>query len=151
MEYVSPEQLAGFSKYKYSAVDSNPLSLYVMHPFWNAVVKLLITSTFQTACGSWWGSSTSWPTRWMAWMGSRHAAPTPARPWESSLTTAWTAGPASTSWSPCTPPSAGAPPASASSSSTSCSGWSCFPSSSPTGRSTTRGFSSCPGDMTSAR
>ncbi|OPJ81232.1 hypothetical protein AV530_009677 [Patagioenas fasciata monilis] len=43
MEYVTAEQLAGFSKYKYSAVDSNPLSLYVMHPFWNTVVKIFPT------------------------------------------------------------------------------------------------------------
>ena len=42
-EYVSPEQLAGFDKYKYSAVDTNPLSLYVMHPFWNTVVKVFPT------------------------------------------------------------------------------------------------------------
>uniref|UniRef100_A0A8D0STJ7 Ethanolaminephosphotransferase 1 n=2 Tax=Sus scrofa TaxID=9823 RepID=A0A8D0STJ7_PIG len=42
-EYVSPEQLAGFDKYKYSAVDTNPLSLYVMHPFWNTVVKIFPT------------------------------------------------------------------------------------------------------------
>uniref|UniRef100_A0A3Q2XCR6 Ethanolaminephosphotransferase 1 n=1 Tax=Hippocampus comes TaxID=109280 RepID=A0A3Q2XCR6_HIPCM len=39
-EYVTQEQLAGFDKYKYSAVDSNPLSVYVMHPFWNFVVKV---------------------------------------------------------------------------------------------------------------
>lgn len=25
---------------QYSAVDSNPLSIYVMHPFWNFVVKV---------------------------------------------------------------------------------------------------------------
>ncbi|KAG5846406.1 hypothetical protein ANANG_G00114640 [Anguilla anguilla] len=42
-EYVTKEQLAGFDKYKYSAVDSNPLSVYVMHPFWNSVVKVLPT------------------------------------------------------------------------------------------------------------
>nr|XP_014340992.1 PREDICTED: ethanolaminephosphotransferase 1 [Latimeria chalumnae] len=42
-EYVMQEQLAGFDKYKYSAVDSNPLSVYVMHPFWNCVVKILPT------------------------------------------------------------------------------------------------------------
>uniref|UniRef100_A0A8C4M0E3 Ethanolaminephosphotransferase 1 n=1 Tax=Equus asinus TaxID=9793 RepID=A0A8C4M0E3_EQUAS len=42
-EYVSPEQLAGFDKYKYSAVDTNPLSLYIMHPFWNTVVKVFPT------------------------------------------------------------------------------------------------------------
>ncbi|XP_012508005.1 PREDICTED: ethanolaminephosphotransferase 1 isoform X2 [Propithecus coquereli] len=42
-EYVSPEQLAGFDKYKYSAVDTNPLSLYIMHPFWNTIVKVFPT------------------------------------------------------------------------------------------------------------
>ncbi|XP_012583065.1 PREDICTED: ethanolaminephosphotransferase 1 isoform X2 [Condylura cristata] len=42
-EYVSSEQLAGFDKYKYSAVDTNPLSLYVMHPFWNTIVKIFPT------------------------------------------------------------------------------------------------------------
>uniref|UniRef100_Q6GL79 Ethanolaminephosphotransferase 1 n=1 Tax=Xenopus tropicalis TaxID=8364 RepID=Q6GL79_XENTR len=42
-EYVSPEQLAGFDKYKYSAVDTNPLSLYVMHPFWNSIVRFFPT------------------------------------------------------------------------------------------------------------
>ncbi|KAG5277163.1 hypothetical protein AALO_G00114270 [Alosa alosa] len=40
-EYVTKEQLAGFDKYKYSAVDTNPLSVYVMHPFWNSVVKIM--------------------------------------------------------------------------------------------------------------
>uniref|UniRef100_A0A4W2IQ65 Selenoprotein I n=1 Tax=Bos indicus x Bos taurus TaxID=30522 RepID=A0A4W2IQ65_BOBOX len=42
-EYMSPEQLAGFDKYKYSAADTSPLSLYVMHPFWNTVVQVLPT------------------------------------------------------------------------------------------------------------
>ena len=40
---MSPEQLAGFDKYKYSAADTSPLSLYVMHPFWNTVVQVLPT------------------------------------------------------------------------------------------------------------
>ncbi|KAF2984271.1 hypothetical protein EK904_012005 [Melospiza melodia maxima] len=31
------------SEHEYSAVDSNPLSLYVMHPFWNAIVKIFPT------------------------------------------------------------------------------------------------------------
>ncbi|MED6287507.1 hypothetical protein CHARACLAT_017106 [Characodon lateralis] len=39
-EYVTKEQLAGFDRYKYSAVDTNPLSVYVMHPFWNFLVKV---------------------------------------------------------------------------------------------------------------
>ena len=42
-KYVSPEQLAGVNKYKYRAVNTNPLSLYVMHPFWNTVVKVFPT------------------------------------------------------------------------------------------------------------
>uniref|UniRef100_A0A3Q2ZH57 Ethanolaminephosphotransferase 1 n=1 Tax=Kryptolebias marmoratus TaxID=37003 RepID=A0A3Q2ZH57_KRYMA len=42
-EYVTQEQLAGFDKYKYSAVDTNPLSVYIMHPFWNFLVKFLPT------------------------------------------------------------------------------------------------------------
>lgn len=38
-EYLTPQQLAGFENYKYSAVDTNPLSIYMMHPFWNHIVK----------------------------------------------------------------------------------------------------------------
>ncbi|XP_066957124.1 ethanolaminephosphotransferase 1-like [Macrobrachium rosenbergii] len=38
--YLTPEQLVGFENYKYSAQDTSPLSYYVMHPFWNAVVKI---------------------------------------------------------------------------------------------------------------
>uniref|UniRef100_UPI00358F90D1 ethanolaminephosphotransferase 1 isoform X3 n=1 Tax=Myxine glutinosa TaxID=7769 RepID=UPI00358F90D1 len=40
-EYRSQEQLDGFDKYKYSAIDTNPLSVYVLHPFWDVVVKIL--------------------------------------------------------------------------------------------------------------
>ncbi|XP_055353553.1 ethanolaminephosphotransferase 1-like [Paramacrobiotus metropolitanus] len=36
--YLLPEELRGFKRYKYSAVDTSPLSNYVMHPFWNALV-----------------------------------------------------------------------------------------------------------------
>ncbi|KAF2362401.1 CDP-alcohol phosphatidyltransferase [Trinorchestia longiramus] len=39
MQYLSQEHLIGFENYKYSAKDTSPLSKYVMHPFWNAVVK----------------------------------------------------------------------------------------------------------------
>uniref|UniRef100_A0A3P8TJK2 Uncharacterized protein n=1 Tax=Amphiprion percula TaxID=161767 RepID=A0A3P8TJK2_AMPPE len=56
-EYVTQEQLAGFDKYKYSAVDSNPLSVYVMHPFWNFVVKDMIMCL--VGSGLLQGSSTS--------------------------------------------------------------------------------------------
>lgn len=39
-EYISQEHLTGLDKYKYSCVDNSPLSRYVMHPFWDAVVKI---------------------------------------------------------------------------------------------------------------
>lgn len=39
-EYLGPTILAGFDTYKYSSKDTSPLSQYVMHPFWNQVVKL---------------------------------------------------------------------------------------------------------------
>ncbi|KFM77851.1 Ethanolaminephosphotransferase 1, partial [Stegodyphus mimosarum] len=42
-QYLSPERMRGFENYKYSAIDTNPLSNYVMHPFWNQVVKLVPT------------------------------------------------------------------------------------------------------------
>jgi len=38
--YLSKSQLDGFDKYKYSSVDTSPLSKYVMHPFWNQLVKV---------------------------------------------------------------------------------------------------------------
>ncbi|XP_065342656.1 ethanolaminephosphotransferase 1-like [Cloeon dipterum] len=40
MKYLTKEQLSGFEHYKYSSIDTSPLSIYVMHPFWNTVVKL---------------------------------------------------------------------------------------------------------------
>ncbi|KAK1173762.1 ethanolaminephosphotransferase 1-like isoform X1 [Acipenser oxyrinchus oxyrinchus] len=40
-QYVTPQQLAGFEKYKYSAVDTNPLSVYVMQHLWNWIVKIV--------------------------------------------------------------------------------------------------------------
>ncbi|EDL37272.1 DNA segment, Chr 5, Wayne State University 178, expressed, isoform CRA_b [Mus musculus] len=61
-EYVSPEQLSGFDKYKYSALDTNPLSLYIMHPFWNTIVKPLVISMCLTGFGLSWASSTLLPT-----------------------------------------------------------------------------------------
>jgi len=39
-EYLGAKILAGFDTYKYSCKDTSPLSQYVMHPFWNQVVKL---------------------------------------------------------------------------------------------------------------
>ncbi|XP_038056909.1 ethanolaminephosphotransferase 1-like [Patiria miniata] len=39
-EYLSEKHLRGFDKYKYNAKDTSPLSIYVMHPFWNSVVKI---------------------------------------------------------------------------------------------------------------
>merc|ERR1711962_1714867 len=39
-QYITNEQLNGFDSYKYSCKDTSPLSNWVMHPFWNNVVKL---------------------------------------------------------------------------------------------------------------
>ena len=39
-DYLGPEVLRGYDAYKYSCQDTSPLSNYVMHPFWNQVVKL---------------------------------------------------------------------------------------------------------------
>lgn len=39
-KYLDEDMLRGFDTYKYSAVDTNPLSIYIMHPFWNRVVRL---------------------------------------------------------------------------------------------------------------
>ncbi|XP_075232166.1 ethanolaminephosphotransferase 1-like [Lycorma delicatula] len=38
-EYLTPEHLSGFENYKYSSIDTSPLSVYVMHPFWDRVVQ----------------------------------------------------------------------------------------------------------------
>ncbi|CAF0742201.1 unnamed protein product [Brachionus calyciflorus] len=38
-QYITQEHLTGLDKYKYSCVDSSPLSKYVMHPFWNFIVE----------------------------------------------------------------------------------------------------------------
>ncbi|XP_053106785.1 ethanolaminephosphotransferase 1-like isoform X2 [Hemicordylus capensis] len=40
-QYVTAIQLAGFRQYKYIAVDTNPLSVYVMQPLWERIVKIL--------------------------------------------------------------------------------------------------------------
>ncbi|XP_004922523.2 ethanolaminephosphotransferase 1-like [Bombyx mandarina] len=40
-KYLSREHLEGFDNYKYMAIDTSPLSVYVMHPFWNKVVELV--------------------------------------------------------------------------------------------------------------
>ncbi|KAJ8710837.1 hypothetical protein PYW08_009352 [Mythimna loreyi] len=40
-KYLSKEHLKGFNKYKYSAIDTSPLSNYVMHPSWNTIVKVI--------------------------------------------------------------------------------------------------------------
>ncbi|XP_038622681.1 ethanolaminephosphotransferase 1-like isoform X1 [Tachyglossus aculeatus] len=39
--YVTAQQLKGFDRYKYSAVDTNPLSVYVMQHLWNRIVKIV--------------------------------------------------------------------------------------------------------------
>ncbi|XKL68772.1 hypothetical protein PGB90_006541 [Kerria lacca] len=38
-KYLTSEHLQGFQKYKYSSVDTNPIGKYVMHPFWNWLIK----------------------------------------------------------------------------------------------------------------
>ncbi|XP_041357098.1 ethanolaminephosphotransferase 1-like [Gigantopelta aegis] len=38
--YLSKEVLTGLDNYKYSAVDTSPVSKYICHPFWNQIVKL---------------------------------------------------------------------------------------------------------------
>ncbi|XP_071484091.1 ethanolaminephosphotransferase 1-like [Diadema antillarum] len=40
IKYLTQEHLKGFDKYKYSSKDTSPLAIYLMHPFWNACVKL---------------------------------------------------------------------------------------------------------------
>ncbi|XP_065255327.1 ethanolaminephosphotransferase 1-like [Emys orbicularis] len=40
-QYVTAQQRAGFRRYQYSAVDTNPLSVYVMQPLWNRTVKIV--------------------------------------------------------------------------------------------------------------
>ncbi|XP_071162791.1 ethanolaminephosphotransferase 1-like [Mytilus edulis] len=37
--YLSDEVLNGFDNYKYSSIDTSPISKYVTHPFWNWVVE----------------------------------------------------------------------------------------------------------------
>ncbi|CAK9818620.1 Ethanolaminephosphotransferase 1 [Anthophora quadrimaculata] len=39
VEYLTEQHLTGFENYKYSSVDTSPLSVYIMHPFWNKVVQ----------------------------------------------------------------------------------------------------------------
>ncbi|ESN95058.1 hypothetical protein HELRODRAFT_115001 [Helobdella robusta] len=38
-KYLSKNVLLGFDNYKYSSVDTSPVSIYIMHPFWNWLVK----------------------------------------------------------------------------------------------------------------
>ncbi|XP_073962832.1 ethanolaminephosphotransferase 1-like [Choristoneura fumiferana] len=40
-KYLRKEHLEGFDNYKYMAIDTSPLSVYVMHPFWNKVVEFV--------------------------------------------------------------------------------------------------------------
>lgn len=52
--YITREELAGFDTYKYSSVDTSPLSNYIMHPFWNQFVKLFpkwVAPNLMTFCG----------------------------------------------------------------------------------------------------
>ncbi|PVD23149.1 hypothetical protein C0Q70_16412 [Pomacea canaliculata] len=40
-DYLQKEVLDGFDNYKYSAIDTSPISNYIYHPFWNRIVKLV--------------------------------------------------------------------------------------------------------------
>ncbi|KAJ0171567.1 hypothetical protein K1T71_013117 [Dendrolimus kikuchii] len=40
-KYLLRDHLEGFDNYKYMAIDTSPLSVYVMHPFWNRIVELI--------------------------------------------------------------------------------------------------------------
>ncbi|KAL0812058.1 hypothetical protein ABMA28_009448 [Loxostege sticticalis] len=40
-KYLTKKHLKGLDNYKYSAIDTSPLSNYVMHPLWNTTVKIL--------------------------------------------------------------------------------------------------------------
>jgi sn-1,2-diacylglycerol ethanolamine- and cholinephosphotranferases len=39
-KYLDKHHLNGFDNYKYSSVDTNPIGIYVMHPFWNKLVEV---------------------------------------------------------------------------------------------------------------
>ncbi|XP_050541279.1 ethanolaminephosphotransferase 1 [Daktulosphaira vitifoliae] len=39
--YLKTDHLKGFDNYKYNAIDTNPLGVYVMHPFWNFTIKFI--------------------------------------------------------------------------------------------------------------
>lgn len=39
-EYISKEHLTGLDRYKYNCVDTSPISIYLMQPFWNAIVNI---------------------------------------------------------------------------------------------------------------
>lgn len=38
-KYLASEHLQGFQKYKYSSVDTNPIGIYIMHPFWDWLIQ----------------------------------------------------------------------------------------------------------------
>eukprot|EP00118_Oscarella_pearsei_P017032 m.167506 g.167506 ORF g.167506 m.167506 type:complete len:317 (+) comp38932_c0_seq20:20-970(+) len=38
--FLTDKHLRGFDKYKYNAKDTSPLSIYVIHPFWNRLVEI---------------------------------------------------------------------------------------------------------------
>lgn len=40
-QYLSDTHLEGLNNYKYNAKDTSPLSIYIMHPFWNYIVEYL--------------------------------------------------------------------------------------------------------------
>ena len=38
--YLETEHLNGFDNYKYSSIDTSPISTYITHPFWEWCVKV---------------------------------------------------------------------------------------------------------------
>ncbi|XP_033124298.1 ethanolaminephosphotransferase 1-like [Anneissia japonica] len=53
-KYLGKDHLDGFDKYKYNAVDTSPISIYIMHPFWNTCVKIFprwLAPNLMTFCG----------------------------------------------------------------------------------------------------
>ncbi|XP_071964770.1 ethanolaminephosphotransferase 1-like [Antedon mediterranea] len=53
-KYLGKHHLDGFDKYKYNAVDTSPLSNYVMHPLWDKCIKIFpkwLAPNLMTFCG----------------------------------------------------------------------------------------------------
>ena len=42
INYLGTEHLNGFDTYKYSSVDTSPISIYLTHPFWEWCVQVFV-------------------------------------------------------------------------------------------------------------